>query len=286
MTRNAKKEAAIGLLFILPSLAGTVCFVIAPFFISIWYSITSGITDVKIVWLDNYVDLLKSPAFQLAAKNTLVYMGAGVPLALVISLAAGMALSRRASSMAMVSMLTPYIVPVSAVIAGWSMLLGDDGIAVRIAAAAGRKMPGLLSGDAAMGAAVALYVWKNIGYLAVIFTSAISQIPKEHYEVFDLESTSEAKKALYVTIPLAMPAALFAMVIAVANSFRAFRDIHAIFGTDPPKSVYMLAHFMNNNFFKLNYQRLTTASLMLASVLFAGIWLALKAQERYVRSQL
>ena len=51
-------------------------------------------------------------------------------------------------------------------------------------------------------------------------------------------------------------------------------------GTNPHESIYMLQHFMNNNFYKLNYQRLSTAALLLVLGISAVLAVFLWRQEK------
>jgi len=51
------------------------------------------------------------------------------------------------------------------------------------------------------------------------------------------------------------------------HSFQIFREVYALYGVKPPQSLYLLQHFMNNNFYKLNYQRLSTAAFILIIVI-------------------
>ena len=52
---------------------------------------------------------------------------------------------------------------------------------------------------------------------------------------------------------------------------------------NPPAQVYMLQHFMNSNFYKLNYQRLGTAAFLVVLTLTALICGILFVQRRVKR---
>ena len=66
-----------------------------------------------------------------------------------------------------------------------------------------------------------------------------------------------------ILLPLISPTILFACIVAVMNYFLLFRDTYMLYMENPPAQVYMLQHFMNSNFYKLNYQRLGTAAFWL-----------------------
>jgi len=277
---ESKKKAVTGLLFILPSLLGMVVFVIAPFFMSVYYTFTQGITEVAFVGLGNFIDLFGNPTFTLAVKNTVIFIGIGVPLVFIIALSLSFMMMNSKFVVARWALLTPLMVPISTVIIGWQFLF--DRLGNGILEKLGLQTINFFGEKYAMAVIIMMLVWKNIGYLVVIFTSAISVIPQEYQEVFRLESKSQVKYGTMVVLPLITPMAFFAIIISIMNSFKIFREIHALYGENVPKSIYMLQHFMNNNFLKLNYQRLSSAAFLLTTVIFILIWVFMKAQNKYM----
>ncbi|MFZ2539717.1 MAG: sugar ABC transporter permease, partial [Oscillospiraceae bacterium] len=83
-----------------------------------------------------------------------------------------------------------------------------------------------------------------------------------------------------VTIPIMAPTFFFVFVISIVNSFKCFREAFLISGNMPHKSIYMLQHFMNNNFSNLNYQRLSVAALLIFLVIFAFIFILFKIRKK------
>ena len=280
---KTRRLQRIGLGFIAPSLIGLLVFYIIPFFGSLYYTFTAGVAEKQFVGLQNFVDLMGNPTFELAVKNTALFMGIGVPLLMGLALLLSLLMLDSPFIAARWALLTPLIVPIASVVAGWQMMVGDGGLMNRALTALGHLPVDVFAGEWAMGVAIALYVWKNLGYLVIILTSAMAAIPREYTEVFRLESGSRVKLAYKVTLPLITPMLFFAVIIAVMNSFKTFREIYVLFGQNPPQTLYMLQHFMNNNFFKLNYQRLSTAAFLLTGVLFILIWVFLRWQNRYTR---
>ena len=67
------------------------------------------------------------------------------------------------------------------------------------------------------------------------------------------------------------------------NYFLLFRDTYMLYMENPPAQVYMLQHFMNSNFYKLNYQRLGTAAFLVVLTLPALICGILFVQRRVKR---
>ena len=84
-------------------------------------------------------------------------------------------------------------------------------------------------------------------------------------------------------MPLISPTMLFAGIVAVMHYFLLFRDTYMLYGNNPPAQLYMLQHFMNNNFYKLNYQRLGAAAFLTVLLLSTLIIAVLLLQRRATR---
>ncbi len=75
-------------------------------------------------------------------------------------------------------------------------------------------------------------------------------------------------KLFSITLPLIVPYLFFILIMSVINSFKSFREAYILCGDHPNASIYMLQHFMNNNFENLNYLRLSTAAILVFLVIF------------------
>jgi multiple sugar transport system permease protein len=120
---------------------------------------------------------------------------------------------------------------------------------------------------------VFIYVWKNCGYNVVLFLAGFNYIPKEIYEDARVNGATSFQVMRYVTIPMMRNSFFFVFVISIVNIFKSFREAYLIGGSLPHESIYMVQHFMTNNFANLNYQRLTIASLSVFSVIFLIVYL-------------
>ena len=55
--------------------------------------------------------------------------------------------------------------------------------------------------------------------------------------------------------------------MSLINSFKVFREIYLLTGNYPYPTIYMMQHFMNNTFGKLDYQKLSSAAIMMSIVI-------------------
>ena len=271
-----------GWYFILPGLMGILIFYIIPFFLSLYYTFTKGVSVVEFVGLDNFKELFRNPAFILAIKNTLKFTLIGVPIVTILALFLSLIMSEKLYRFPRWAMLSPMIVPVASALMGWEVILGSNGMMNKALAFLGRRPISFFGEDNAMKVLILIFIIKNAGYMMVIFTGAISSLDKEYKEAFLLDSNSNLEYALKIVIPLIAPIIFFVLVLSISNSFQMFREVYALYGDMPPNTVYLIQHFMNNNFYKLNYQRLSTAAFILVIGISMFIIAFLRFQEKYL----
>lgn len=274
-----RRETITGCLLALPFLIGFFLFYIIPFFISLWYTVTLSGTFVG---LANYREIFASAAFRLAAGNTFRFIAVAVPLIMVISFALSLMLHGRlaASSFFRSVFLFPLVLPIASTVMVFRVFLAESGILNTLLETAGLPVQSWLGSDSAFGVLVFLYIWKNAGYNIVLFLAGLQTIPKEFYDVANLEGGTPAKSFFRITLPLMVPHIFFVFVISIMNSFKAFREAYLLNGDYPHVSIYMLQHYMNNNFANINYQHLSVAALMVFLIIFALIFVLFALRQK------
>lgn len=274
-----KRAAYTGILLVLPGLLGLLAFCVIPFFISLIYTFTQGVVERRFVGLENFRDLLGNSVFRQAVGNTASFLALGVPMLLLLSLLLSVILAKDSFGWQRWALLLPFVLPASSLAVAWRSIWGAGGAADHLLELLGMSSPNLLE-RSAFPLLLVLYLLRNVGYICIILTSAIRSLPPEYQESYRLDSTSESGYVRLILVPLIAPTLLFAGVVSVVNYFLLFRDVYMIYGEVPPKTVYMLQHFMNNNFYKLNYQRLSAAAFLLAMCLSGLVVSVLLGQRR------
>jgi multiple sugar transport system permease protein len=276
MKRNRRittkqRETLTGLLYAALPLVGFAVFFIVPFGISMVRTFYSGTGAQTFVGWANYISIFQSEAFRLALRNTMRFIGIGVPLILALSFAISVLLTGKIKGKNTFRSLfiMPLVVPVASVILVFSIVFERSGIINNTLVSWGFLPVDFMNSDRAFTVLIILYLWKNIGYNIILFMAGLSQIPNDYYEAARIDGASKWRTTLYITLPLMIPTFFFTTVISIINSFKSFREAFALSGAYPHQSVYMLQHFMNNNFFNLNYARLSVASLLTFIIIIA-----------------
>lgn len=266
-----QRDSLMGIAFALPFLAGFTVFYVAPLCICLIYTFTYGTGGFgQFVGLKNYKEVLGSPSFQIAATNTIRFILIAVPLIMAFSLMLALFLHKafKGSSFYRSAFLFPLVVPAASTVMTFSIVFDELGILNTIFAKLNLPIQDWLHSPYAFWVLVALYIWKNAGYNMVLFMAGLNSIPRDFYEFAELEGAGKWKSFWHITMPLLAPTSFFVFVISIVNSFKCFREAYLLCGSIPHESIYMLQHYMNNNFANLNYQRLSVAALMVFLIIF------------------
>ena len=267
--RRDRRGKQISVLYLLPSVIGVLLFFVLPFFIVIYYSVIDDPINAEFVFFDNFVMVFHNAAFQQAAKNTMIFSAAAVPLAVVLSLLLAMMLESKIpfKSQFRTFFLSPMMVPIASVVLIWQVLFHYNGMMNEVLGWFGRDKVDWLNSAYAQVVIVVLFLWKNLGYNMILFMAALSSIPKDILEVAVLESATPVQIFWHIKLRYMSSTILFVKIMYLINSFKVFREIYLLKGDYPYDTMYMLQHFMNNTFGKLDYQKMSAAAIMMAVVM-------------------
>ncbi|HHX71937.1 MAG TPA: sugar ABC transporter permease [Clostridiales bacterium] len=166
--------------------------------------------------------------------------------------------------------------PTAATLLFFRALFDDAGLANSLLTHLGIPVISWLMYSYAFWVLVLLYLWKNLGFNIILFLSALNSVPKEYYEAVEMDGASKSAQFFKITLPLIFPHLFFILIWSILYSFKAFREAFLLCGNHPHSSIYMIQHFLNNNFANLNYVRLSSAAMTTFLVIFmlvAGILL-------------
>jgi multiple sugar transport system permease protein len=265
MKKNIR-EAINGYLLVSPMIAGCLLFYGLPFGMVIWYSFRSSAgRRSSFVGLANYLGLLENEMFQLACWNTFRFLAVGLPLILLLSYATALLLENQAQKYQLLKsvLLLPYIMPVVGTVVLVELVFSSNGILNKMLYTLGLPIENWLESSLAFGVVLIVYLWKNTGYSVILLLSGLMMIPKEQYASADLDGAGFYQKLFYITMPQMWNSVFFALLFSLINAFKCFREIFLIGGKHPNAKIYMLQHFINNNFENLNYNKLSVASVLL-----------------------
>lgn len=283
--RVSKRERAERMrtsIFMFPSLLGVLLFFILPFLVVIYYSLIDDITNANFVGLENFRNLFNNSAFKMALKNTGVFSLTAVPLVVVLSLALAMLLDANVpyKSTFRTIFLSPMIVPAASIILIWQVLFDYNGVVNEITALFGQAPVEWFKSEQGYLVVVLLFLWKNIGYNMIMFMSALSAIPRDIIEVAMLDGCGTVKRFFMIKLRYLSSTISYVTIMSLINSFKVFREVYLLTGDYPYDSMYTLQHFMNNTFRNFDYQKLSSAAVLLALIMIVIIGILLFIDNR------
>lgn len=266
------KNAREGYFLTMPLLLGCMVFYAIPFLIVLRNSAHNGIGhSEEYVGLGNYVSMLNNGVFRLAFGNTMKFLSIALLIILVLAYAIALMLKDQAKKHEVLKsvLLMPYIMPVVGTLILVELLFAQTGIINEGLYALGLPIVEWLNSEYAFAVVLLLYLWKNTGYAVILLLSGLITISDDLYAAAALDGANKCQQLRYITMPQMWYSVFFAMVFSLINAFKCFREIFLIGGTHPHTSIYMLQHFINNAFEKLNYPKLAVASVLLLIVITA-----------------
>ena len=269
-----RREAAIGLLLAAPAVMGLLAFLVLPFGYTFLRSFTVGLGWGRFVGLENYAQLFGNRLFLLALKNTFLFLLCGLALILPLSLLLSLLLQKTGKwgkGLAM-ALLFPMVLPVSAIVIVVNLVFAENGLLSQLTG----PTPWMDS-PFAFVILLGLYLWKNVGIGVVILLAGLTIIPGELYESANMDGAGKWTRLTKVTLPMLRPELLVVTILSTLNAFKNFREAFVLGGDHPHESIYMLQHFMNNNFENMNFPRLSVAAVVFFALLFCLYALLLKS---------
>jgi len=271
-------------LFLVPSLIGVTVFYVAPFFISMYYALIDNAVSRQFVGFYNLIDTWNNRAFALAARNTIIFMVTSIPLNIILALIFALLLKPLRPTIRrvlMVFFLLPLVIPSGSVTFFWDRLLVINGMINRFWVPLSDAEPAnWLNSGFAMWFVVLIFIWKNIGFNMILFQTGLDFIPKDYYEYAAIEGAGKIRQFFMVTLIYLGPTFLLAFILSVVNSFKVFREIYLLTGTHPSLNIYLMQHFLNNQFANLNYQRMASASFFTFIFIFLLVAALYRLQQR------
>src|ERR1051326_7177191 len=188
--------------------------------------------EKRLVGLANWVTVLGSGRFWSIALNTATFTVGSVGLTLVLGLCLALLLNQklRFRNGARTVLFTPTVLSGAAVAIVWDFIFDPNwGMLKTSLGWVGLPSPRwVVDVHWAMPAVIIVYVWKTVGYAAVIFLAGLQGIPRELYEAARVDGANAWDRFRAVTLPGLAPISFFLLVTTVLLSFQAFDIINVM----------------------------------------------------------
>lgn len=238
--------------FIMPSLLGSLIFIIIPIVSSLLLSFSSWdlLSPPKFIGAQNYVNLFNAKQFWIVFKNTILFALATTILGTVIPLVLANIINNkvRANNFFKTAYFLPFITPMIVVAMVWEWIFDPNiGLMNYILKT---HIEWLYNQNTAMFAIIIVSVWKLVGYNMVIFLSGFSAISNQVLESAKIDGATELPTFFRIIIPLLSPTIFFVLIITTITSFQVFDLIYLMTQGGPENSTNVLVYWLYKNAFE------------------------------------
>ncbi len=284
-------EARWGLFFICPWILGFLLFQFGPMLASIYFSFTDYNVLRPAQWIggENYRYMVTTdPRFWKAVSVTLYYVLLRVPPTIAGALICAIILNQSIRGRVIYRTLffIPSITPGVAAILVWTWVLNPHfGLLNYLLDQIGIEGPSWLGDpDWAVPSLVLLGIWGSIGGTsAIIFLSALQDIPVSLYDAARVDGTSWLREQLHITIPLLTPAIFFVLVLTIIGTFQAFTAAFVSTKGGPAYATYFLVlHLYERAFQSFQMGYASALAWVLVAFLLVFTYLQIQGSNRWV----
>jgi multiple sugar transport system permease protein len=105
----------------------------------------------------------------------------------------------------------------------------------------------------ALGAIMAMTIWKDVGFAIVIYLAGLLNLPQNTYEAADIDGANRYQMFWYITLPLLKPTTLFVVVTSLINYLQSFTQIFIMTRGGPGTKTYLTTYLIYTDAFR-NYR--------------------------------
>lgn len=278
-------------LFLLPGLFGLSLFVLYPILSSFWLAFQDWnlLRPPEFVGLGNFQELLGDRDFWRALGYTLTFILMYVPVVFVLGLALALFLNQKARGMLIVraSSFLPVVASWVVVSLIWKWIFNPQyGLINYGLGVLGIQGPAwLFEPQTAVYAMVITSVWKDVGYIALLYLGGLQNISESYYEAARIDGATRWRVMRHITLPLLTPTMFFVTITLLINYFQMFEQVWLMPMRDSAadRQVEVIVTEVVKNAF--SYSRMGYASAMswvLFILIFAITIVQLRLQKRWV----
>jgi len=259
-----EREGILGWVLSLPAIIILGTFIVWPFFVGIWLSVTDETVRRagQFVGLENFIYNAESQIFQITVRNTLVY----TVVTLVFKASLGLLLailmnqSIRGKNWIRAALLLPWIVPTALSTIAWKWLfepkysvfnwvLVNTGVAGALAPTEIGRLLALKpdginflgDGTWAMISIMIANIWRGVPFFAISLLAALMTISQEQYEAAAIDGANAWQRFVHITLPLVQPVLLVVVLFSLIWTISDFQLTYILTGGGPANSTHLFS---------------------------------------------
>jgi multiple sugar transport system permease protein len=272
------------MLLIGPCVLYLVAFSIYPLVVSLIRSFQdydSRADSWRWVGLGNYRELFTSPEFWHVVEHTAIFTFGGVAIQVVLGTALALFFNQRlrGASIVRVILILPMLLTPIVVGLMWRMLLNPDwGMLNWIVERLGiHDVQWLSDPQTALRTLILVDCWQWTPFVFIIVYARLQALPQDVFEAASVDGATWFERTRFVTLPLLMPAIVFAGVFRAIDAFRTFDLVYGLTNGGPVQSTSTLSfEAFQNGFEYFHYGYASAISYVMVIAAAIGVTLLFK----------
>ncbi|MEV5878934.1 sugar ABC transporter permease [Streptomyces sp. NPDC052101] len=222
-------------LFAAPGLLVTGAFVLYPFLSTLANSFTDRRTLLPghFVGLANFRELLHDDMFWTGLRNSTLYIVGVVPALVVLPLLLALLVQKNIPGITFFrsAFYTPVVASIVVVGLIWVWLLDERGLVNSLLESVGIGRVGFLSDQwLLLLSAMAVTVWKGLGYYMIIYLAALANVPRELHEAASVDGAGPVRRFFSVTVPAVRSTMVLVAALSSVAAFKVFSEVYLMAG--------------------------------------------------------
>lgn len=245
------------LAFLLIPLAVEAFWVFWPALQGFYLSLTDwdGVSAPTWVGFGNYAEMAGDPIFRTAAIDTLLWLVLFGGLSAIGGLALAVLLQRerRAVGFYRAALFTPVVFSLVATSLIWQVLYQPDGVINNLLGLVGLhgwQHAWLADPNTALYAVLVPALWRQLGYVMVLYLAGLKGIDPALYEAARLDGTSGWQRFRYITWPQLRSVNSVVLSVIIIDSLRSFDVVWSMTKGGPYHSSELLSTYMYSTAFQ------------------------------------
>lgn len=236
----------------IPLLGFAGCY-LAPLGMTVYYAFVHSTFDQSFSGAENFRYVAQNTYFRLGLQNLLGLGGCMVGAALLVAflLAPLLCRHKKMALPGMAILLLPLLIPSISAVSLWEQVFDTNS---------------LLSPLSSQCALITLYLWKYAGVAAVLLYTGLNKIPQDVLDAAALDGAGKIRTYVSVRLPMAGGYVGGMVMFLVMFLLRSYKECYLLFGDYPSQKLYMVQHYMNHQYMKMNFQYVAASAVILMAL--------------------
>ncbi len=244
------------------------CYLV-PFCMTVWYAFVRSAFDHRFAGLDNFAWVLQNKYFALGCVNLVLLGGAMMllSLGLILFLAPLLLRHPKIAKTGAAILILPLLIPSVSAVTVWKMMFDTNSV---------------LNTVSSRWAMITLFLWKYSGIGTVLLWTELKKIPSEILDAAAMDGAGKMKTYVFVQLPLSGKSLIVAGMVLLMFLLRIYKESYLLFGAYPSPELYLLQHYMNHQYLKMNFQYVAAAAVILtifALLFYTAAFLLMKKRR-------